>query len=210
MEDSGRTKSLFLVAVTTMTRMAALWFLFQWLFPFVCYGFAERHPTSRPLMHHQLAVIPAARIVSTQISLYPSDLEDWDRTHVEDWLVSIGFGRYAPKFAADYSGIGVDGDRLVYLGTEDQLDHIEYQLELIGVEDQSDQIELGKCIIELVAATPNVTPDLLESLADAVPMENRDRPYQDQRMEMNTDKDDPKVNSKGDEQSLDPDCDYEI
>ena len=107
-------------------------------------------------------------------SSYPNDLEDWDSTDVEDWLASIGFGRYAPRFAADFSGIGVDGDRLVYLGTEDQLDHIEYQLELVGVEDRTDQLVLGRCIIELVAASPNLTPELLESLAEGVPIEHRD------------------------------------
>jgi hypothetical protein len=105
--------------------------------------------------------------------LYPSRLEDWDRHDVESWLSSIGFGRYAASFAKDYSGIGVDGDRLVYLGTEDQLDHIEYQLELIGVDNRSDQLILGSSIIDLVAAE-EVTPDLLASLEEKVPSENRD------------------------------------
>ena len=68
----------------------------------------------------------------------------------------------------------MDGDRLIYLGTEDQLDHIEYQLSLIGVSDESDQQILGSTIIELVAAS-EVSPELLESLVEMVPGENRDK-----------------------------------
>lgn len=89
-------------------------------------------------------------------------------------MYAMGFGRYSRGFAEDFNGIGVDGDRLVYLGTEDQLDHIEYQLSLIGVDDESDQRILGSTIIELVAAA-EVTPELLESLTRKVPTENRDQ-----------------------------------
>ncbi len=91
----------------------------------------------------------------------------------------IGFGRYTPGFASDFGGIGVDGDRLIYLGTEDQLDHIEYQLSLIGVNDESDQMVLGSTIIELVAAS-EVTPELLESLVQMVPAKNRDTEFADE------------------------------
>ena len=104
----------------------------------------------------------------------PTRLEDWDRCDVEDWLRGIGFGRYTPGFASDFGGIGVDGDRLIYLGTEDQLDHIEYQLSLIGVDDESDQMILGSTIIELVAAS-ELTLELLESLVEMVPATNRDK-----------------------------------
>jgi len=92
---------------------------------------------------------------------------------VEDWLRTIGFGRYALTFASDFGDIGVDGDRLVYLGTADQLDHIEYQLSLIGVENESDQQVLGAAIIELVAGS-EISLELLESLDKNVPDENRD------------------------------------
>ena len=107
-------------------------------------------------------------------NLFPKNLEDWDHCDVENWLRNIGFGRYSEGFAADFGGIGVDGDRLIYLGTEDQLDHIEYQLSLIGVSDESDQQILGSTIIELVAAS-EVSPELLESLVEMVPGENRDK-----------------------------------
>lgn len=111
---------------------------------------------------------------------FPVRLENWDHCDVEDWLCNIGFGRYSEGFAADFGGIGVDGDRLIYLGTEDQLDHIEYQLSLIGVDDESDQKVLGSTIIELVAAS-EVTPGLLESLVEMVPIENRDKKIDEQR-----------------------------
>lgn len=111
-------------------------------------------------------------------NLLPSRLEDWDHHNVEEWLREIGFDRYSLGFASDFGGIGVDGDRLIYLGTEDQLDHIEYQLSLIGVDDESDQRVLGSTIIELVAAS-EVTAELLESLVEMVPAENRDRECKD-------------------------------
>ena len=135
-----------------------------------CHGFslspiyAVAHPRCRQhgnLHHHH-------------VNLFPTRLEDWDHCDVEDWLCEIGFGRYSQDFSEDFDGIGVDGDRLVYLGTEDQLDHIEYQLSLIGVDDDVDQRVLGSMIIELVAAS-EVTPELLESLARKVPAENRDQ-----------------------------------
>lgn len=107
-------------------------------------------------------------------NLFPENLEDWDHCDVEDWLRIIGFGRYSEGFAEDFGGIGVDGDRLIYLGTEDQLDHIEYQLSLIGVSDESDQEILGSTIIELVAVS-EVTPELLKSMAEMVPSANRDK-----------------------------------
>ena len=103
--------------------------------------------------------------VSFHRNLFPERLEDWDNNDVEKCLQKIGFGRYSEGFSADFGGIGVDGDRLIYLGTEDQLDHIEYQLSLIGVSDENDQKILGSTIIELVAAS-KVTPELLESLAE--------------------------------------------
>ena len=65
--------------------------------------------------------------------------------------MSLGYQKYVMGFAADFRGVGVDGNRLVYLGTPDQLDHIEYQLELLGVEDGEDQIILGRAIVVLVA-----------------------------------------------------------
>jgi len=84
-------------------------------------------------------------------SYYPSRIEEWDSHHVESWLKSLGYKKYVTGFAADLRGVGVDGNRLVYLGTPDQLDHIEYQLELLGVEDGEDQIMLGRAIVVLVA-----------------------------------------------------------
>ncbi|OEU18001.1 hypothetical protein FRACYDRAFT_238432 [Fragilariopsis cylindrus CCMP1102] len=82
---------------------------------------------------------------------YPSRIEEWDTHHVESWLKSLGYQKYVTGFAADFRGVGVDGNRLVYLGTPDQLDHIEYQLELLGVDDGEDQIILGRAIVVLVA-----------------------------------------------------------
>ena len=108
-----------------------------------------------------------------RVVVFPTQLEDWEHGNVEDWLRTIGFGRYALTFASDFDDIGVDGDRLVYLGTADQLDHIEYQLSLIGVENESDQQVLGAAIIELVAGS-EISLELLESLAKNVPDENRD------------------------------------
>jgi len=79
---------------------------------------------------------------------------------VESWLKNLGYEKYVTGFAADYGGVGVDGNRLVYLGTPDQLDHIEYQLELLGVEDGYDQIMLGRAIMVLV-----VDDDLVEEMS---------------------------------------------
>lgn len=76
---------------------------------------------------------------------FPLKTEDWDPGHVGRWLRALGFGRYAPGFAADFGGVGVDGCRLDYLGTEDNLDHIEYQLSLVGVEDEGDQRAISVC-----------------------------------------------------------------
>ena len=104
---------------------------------------------------------------------FPTQIEDWDSNHVGSWLRQVGFGRYELNFKEDYDGIGIDGDRLVYLGTPDQLDHIEYQLSLVGVDDGKDQIVLGNAIIELVAA-PRIDEDLLDSLARNILNENRD------------------------------------
>jgi len=83
-------------------------------------------------------------------SYYPPRIEEWDSHHVESWLKNLGYEKYVTGFAADFRGVGVDGNRLVYLGTPDQLDHIEYQLELLGVEDREDQIMLGRAIVVLV------------------------------------------------------------
>ena len=127
-------------------------------------------------------------------NLFPTSLEAWESCDVEDWLSDIGFGRYSRGFAADFGGIGVDGDRLIYLGTEDQLDHIEYQLSLIGVDDESDQRVLGSTIIGLVAAS-EVTPELLESLVGMVPAE-----YRDKNNEKDKDEDIPN-------DAIDPKCD---
>lgn len=88
---------------------------------------------------------------NTRSYYYPSRIEEWDSHHVESWLTSLGYKQYVTGFAADLRGVGVDGNRLVYLGTPDQLDHIEYQLELLGVEDGEDQIILGRAIVMLVA-----------------------------------------------------------
>ena len=88
---------------------------------------------------------------NTRSLYYPSRIEEWDSHHVESWLKSLGYQKYVTGFAADLRGVGVDGNRLVYLGTPDQLDHIEYQLELLGVEDGEDQIILGRAIVVLVA-----------------------------------------------------------
>ena len=88
---------------------------------------------------------------NTRSLYYPSRIEEWDSHHVESWLKSLGYQKYVTGFAADFRGIGVDGNRLVYLGTPDQLDHIEYQLELLGVVDGEDQIILGRAIVVLVA-----------------------------------------------------------
>ena len=104
---------------------------------------------------------------------FPKKIEDWDKDHVTSWLQTLGFGRYISGFASDFGGIGVDGDRLVYLGTEDQLDHIEYQLSMLGIENESDQSLLGDAIIQLVAV-PEVNSHLLELLAKNIPNENRD------------------------------------
>jgi len=133
--------------------------------PRSCHGYFAPVRHCKQSIHRQSTTLLRA--------LYPTRLEDWNNHDVEGWLSEIEFGRYSPGFASDYSGIGVDGDRLVYLGTEDQLDHIEFQLSLIGVDDASDQVVLGKTIIELVAAS-EVTPELLQSLAENVPIGNRD------------------------------------
>ena len=122
---------------------------------------------------------PKTRHRSNIRNLLPTSLEDWDNSDVEDWLRDVGFDRYSQGFASDFGGIGVDGDRLIYLGTEDQLDHIEYQLSLIGVNDESDQRVLGSTIIELVAAS-ELTPELLESLVEMVPVKNRDKECNDE------------------------------
>ena len=103
---------------------------------------------------------------------FPAQIEDWQAIHVESWLADTGFGRYIPGFANDGGGIGVDGNRLVYLGTEDQLDHIEWQLGLLGVEE-SDQWLLSDLIRQLVAAS-EIDPSLLESLATSGPKHNLD------------------------------------
>jgi len=136
-------------------------------FCYYCHGFSapsSRKPTTNT---------PYKYYCKSNGVVFPTQLEDWEHDNVEDWLRVIGFGRYALTFASDFDGIGVDGDRLVYLGTEDQLDHIEYQLSLIGVEDESDQSVLGSTIVELVAAS-EVSFELLESLVKKVPDENRD------------------------------------
>jgi len=104
---------------------------------------------------------------------YPSKIEEWENQHVESWLSDLGFGRYAQGFADDARGIGVDGDRLVFLGTEDQLDHIEWQMNLLGVNNDLDQWLLGDSIRQLVAAS-EITNTLLESLSSNIPLENRD------------------------------------
>mmetsp|Transcript_51742 Transcript_51742/g.155282 ORF Transcript_51742/g.155282 Transcript_51742/m.155282 type:complete len:195 (-) Transcript_51742:66-650(-) len=80
---------------------------------------------------------------------FPKRLEDWSADHVHKWLDLLGYGRYADAFLLDGVG-GVDGDRLVYLGTPDQLDHIEWHLGLLGVSAE-DQIELSETIEMLVS-----------------------------------------------------------
>eukprot|EP00536_Pseudo-nitzschia_multiseries_P000763 jgi/Psemu1/62820/estExt_Genemark1.C_90139 len=154
-----------------------------------CHGFSVPNPEK-----------PTTTPTTTPVTLsFPPRLEDWDHRQVEDWLRFIGFGRYSPSFASDFGGIGVDGDRLVYLGTEDQLDHIEYQLELIGVERESDQLVLGAAIIDLVAASSDdLAWDVLQSLAREIPPENR---------EQDGDGKEDNTNSNGDDDDDDSDSD---
>lgn len=85
------------------------------------------------------------------LATFPDEIEDWDSQHVESWLVQLGYAEYAPNFASDAGGIGVDGQRLVYLGTPDQLDHIEWQMYCLGVESEKDQLYLSNAIERLVS-----------------------------------------------------------
>mmetsp|Transcript_17513 Transcript_17513/g.38294 ORF Transcript_17513/g.38294 Transcript_17513/m.38294 type:complete len:195 (+) Transcript_17513:166-750(+) len=183
-------------------RKAAFWFL---VLLCCCHGFSMPNTNASgfpPSHDNDNGHSPK----TTNYSL-PCTIEDWDHEHVEEWLQFSGFGRYIPDFCSDFDGIGVDGDRLVYLGTEDQLDHIEYQLELIGVENESDQLVLGSAIIELVAVSSGgVTPEFLESLAKKIPIENRDKQEEEKQ-----DVDDTNfLECGGDASSVSESMDYEI
>ena len=173
------------MAVVTKAASFLLLILF-----YTCQGFLSQVSRQCKQIHHHRH--KSMRLYDT--FLYPKRVEDWDHQDVENWLTDMGFGRYSPKFASDYGGIGVDGDRLIYLGTEDQLDHIEYQLSLMGVDNISDQNVLGEVIVELVAAS-EVTPEFLQCLSGTIPMENRD---------VNNDND---FDRRSDEENL---YDYEI
>ena len=56
----------------------------------------------------------------------------------------MGYGACVDAF----KGSGVDGDRLLYMGTPDQVDHLSYHLEDMGVGEE-DREGLERAIVEL-------------------------------------------------------------
>mmetsp|Transcript_5853 Transcript_5853/g.7680 ORF Transcript_5853/g.7680 Transcript_5853/m.7680 type:complete len:192 (+) Transcript_5853:116-691(+) len=103
------------------------------------------HPKHMSSLALRPQSLPLTIIVS-HLFLFPDKIEDWECTHVQEWLTSQGYGRYCDNFSSD----DVDGDRLIYLGTPDQLDHIEWQMDCLGI-DEEDQKDISDAIESLVS-----------------------------------------------------------
>ncbi|GMI49038.1 hypothetical protein TrCOL_g5107 [Triparma columacea] len=71
-------------------------------------------------------------------------LRCWSEVDVIEWMESVGYGACVEAFKKS----GVDGGRLLNMGTPDQVDHLAYHLEDMGVEEE-DREGLERAIVEL-------------------------------------------------------------
>ena len=74
----------------------------------------------------------------------PQRLRDWSTAEVASWLDVVGYPQYKESFMSS----SIDGDRLLFLGTPDQVDHISFHLAELGVVEE-DAVKLEGEIVAL-------------------------------------------------------------